>query len=284
MFFLPATVYDNQIVIDRDPGEVKRLQQLSKKDQKKFLFGNWDIYEGQFFDNWNPEVHIIQPEDYLSYEQIKEMNVLGGLDYGNVTVLVLGAKDYNNNVIIFDELYYEKEIRENKVAGLFKFLKERGLEKTTIIGDTNMWNPDAFDLARQEFPASYYLNAGIKLIKVAKKSPDNRQYRVACNEAIYSALDYKFDVETSQTLIKQPKIKIYKRCKWLIETLPALITDDKNVEDIADGQNDHTYDAMKYLYMALVKPKEKKPEDIPKWLQEMQKQEQKKVNNDFMSV
>ena len=44
VFFLPATVYDNQILLDRDPEVLSRLQQMSKSDQQKYLYGNWDIF------------------------------------------------------------------------------------------------------------------------------------------------------------------------------------------------------------------------------------------------
>ena len=275
--FIPATVYDNNILLERDPEVLTRLHQLPTREQQKYLYGNWDIFEGQFFDNWNPEIHIVKPKDYLSYNQIKEMSILGGLDYGNVTVAMLGAKDYNGNVILFDELYHEKEIREKKVNDLKTFLKDRGLSNISIIADSNMWNPDAFDMAQQEFPASHYLKAGIKLLKVSKKvgtnAVDNKGYRVACNETIYSALDYEINNQTNK-IIKHPKLKVYERCSWFIDTFPTLITDEKEVEDITDRQNDHPYDAAKYLYMAIIKPKEQKWDSLqgyPKWLIDLNK-------------
>ena len=106
--FIPATVYDNQYLLERDPEILTRLHQLPHREQQKYLYGNWDIFEGQFFDNWNPDIHIIKSKDYLGYEQINQMTILGGLDYGNVTVAIFGAKDHNGNVILFDELYHEK--------------------------------------------------------------------------------------------------------------------------------------------------------------------------------
>ena len=284
IYFIPATVYDNQLLLERDPEVLTRLHQLPYREQQKYLYGNWDIFEGQFFDNWNPDIHLIKSRDYLRYDQIKQMTILGGLDYGNVTVAMFGAKDHNGNVILFDEIYHNKAIREKKVSDLKNFLLERGLLNTSIIADSNMWNPDAFDMAQQEFPAFYYLNAGRKLIKVSKNvsrnAVENKGYRVACNEAMYSALDYKSE---SDTLIKQPKLKVYERCSWFIETFPALITDNNDVEDIADGQNDHPYDASKYLFMALMRPTEKKfsyPEE-PRWLQELNKN---KTRRSFMEI
>lgn len=281
--FITATVFDNKILLERDPEVLNRLRQLPYKEQQKYLYGNWDIFEGQFFDNWNPDIHIVKPKDYLSYQQIKNMSVMGAIDYGNITAVMLGAKDYNGNVILFDELYHERAIREAKINDLKKFLKERDLMNITIAGDTNMWNPDAFDIAREEFPAAYYLRAGIKLIKVSKSAAglNNRSFRVACNEAMYNALDYK--VNEHGEIIKQPKLKVYERCKHFIDTFPLLMTDEKDPEDIADGQNDHCYDAAKYLYMTLVKPKIKAIEDEPLWLKEL-KEKHKKQINDFMGV
>lgn len=284
--FIPATVYDNEILLSRDPEILTRLQQLPKKEQQKFLYGNWDIFEGQFFDNWNPDVHIIEPKNYLTYSQIKEMQILGGLDYGNITVCIFGAKDVNGNIIIFDELYHDRAIRETKVADMKKFIKDRGLEDITIIADTNMWSPDAFDLAKQEYPAQQYLNANIRLIKVSKNASNiskNKGYRAACNESIYNALDFELDKDTG-AIKKQPKIKIYKRCRMLIETFPALIRDNKNDEDIESDQNDHAYDAMKYMYMALIKPRKKKIDDEPNWLKEMKLNANKNFKKDFMGV
>src|ERR1017187_4288296 len=133
VFFLPATVYDNKILLDRDPEVLKRLKQMSKRDQLKYLFGNWDIFEGQFFDEWFDEVHVINHKDYLSYEQLKQFNIRIGLDYGNVTVLECLAKDYNGNIILFDELHLEKATRSEKIAKTVTFLRERGLQDCLII-------------------------------------------------------------------------------------------------------------------------------------------------------
>jgi hypothetical protein len=280
--FIPATVYDNKILMDRDPEILTRLHQLPFREQQKYLYGNWDIFEGQFFDNWNPEIHIIQPKDYLPYYDLRQMFVRGGMDYGNQTVIEMGARDHNGNVLFFDELYHDKaadkKAREEKVTDTQKFLKERTLQEETIIADTNMWNPDSFDMAKEQYAAQFYLNAKIKLVKVSKTAlePNRRNYRVACNDAIYNALDYKLN--DKGVMVKQPTLKIYERCAWLIETLPALITDDKDVEDIADGQNDHPFDAMKHSFMTLIQPKKKTPDERPQWLKQLEKEKVEKIN------
>ena len=254
--FIAATVYDNQILLDRDPAVLTRLQQLSKKDQQKFLYGNWDIFEGQFFDEFNSEFHVIKKENYLSYKELFEMNVLGGMDYGQDTFVYWLAKDHNGNIIVFDEFWEVKKTRAKKIENQLKFMWLRGLEKFRIKADTNMWIKDAFDVEYTGMAAEDYVQAGINIDKVSKASLDNRGYRINSNDAVRSALHW----EDKNGIFIQPQLKIYERCHKLIETLPTLRTDEKDVEDIADGQYDHPYDAFKYAFMSLWKPKEKPKE------------------------
>ena len=126
VFFLPATVYDNKILVDRDPGILKRLKALPERERKKYLDGNWDIFEGQFFDEWFEDVHVIQRENYLDYDILKGMNVLGGMDYGNVTCVHFGARDHNGNIVIFDEYLAENVTRTKKIQEQKKFPMEWG--------------------------------------------------------------------------------------------------------------------------------------------------------------
>jgi hypothetical protein len=44
----------------------------------------------------------------------------------------------------------------------------------------------------------------------------------------------------------QPGLVIFDNCANLIRTLPALVYDETNAEDIDTDQEDHAYDAMKY--------------------------------------
>lgn len=266
VFFVPATVYDNKVLLDRDPGEVGRLQQLSKKDQQKYLYGNWDIFEGQFFDEWNPEIHVIKSEDYLPYDKINSsgFTMLAGMDYGNDTFVYYGYRDYNDSIVIFDEFWDVKSTRQVKIANQVKFQAERGLINIPIEADTNMFIKDAFDVDASNSPAEEYIEAGLNLYRVSKASTDQRGYRIQCWDALKNMLHWKMD---DGKLTVPPKIKIYARCHKLIDSLPALIADEKNIEDIADGQYDHPVDALKMLVMSLRLPVRPKENLIPEYLQ-----------------
>ena len=256
VFFLPATVYDNKIVMARDPGELTRLQQLPMREQQKYLFGNWDIFEGQFFDEFFSDIHVIKPEKYLTYNQLLRFNNRAGMDYGNFSAVEYMARDYNGNVIVYDEWSDIKSVRTEKVKSLKKFAVDRGIISVMIEADTNMWVPDQFDAAHSSDPASEFISAGLKLVKVSKaasRATEHRGYRVACNDAVRNALHWKGD--GAGKILQKPKLVIYERCVKLCETLPLLLTDDKDVEDIADqGDLDTWYDAMKMGFMPLWTP------------------------------
>ncbi len=302
--YLPARVWDNVIWVENklelDGYTVKQyyeswteeerksytlkhsdyainLSHLPENKKRARLFGDWFVFEGQFFEDFNSEIHVVKRENYLRYDELKHFNIVAGLDYGNTTSLQFIARDHNDNFIIFDELHQEGKSRGVKIEETKKFLKERGLEKITIVADTNMWIKDAFDVDVSSTPAYDYITSGLKLVKVSKISPTkNRGYREACNDFIKDLLHYDDKIKT--------KILFYERCKYLLETFPALIVDDKNPDDIGDGQLDHDYDALKMGAMYLRKPKEDKFDDTPQWLKDMQKQQKDKVENDFMAV
>ena len=43
---------------------------------------------------------------------------------------------------------------------------------------------------------------------------------------------------------------IFNNCKAFLRTIPALIYDSVNVEDVDTSCEDHDYDAMRYFFMA----------------------------------
>ena len=50
--------------------------------------------------------------------------------------------------------------------------------------------------------------------------------------------------------LKEGKLKIFSSCVHLIRTLPALTYDKTKVEDVDTKQEDHAYDAVRYMCMA----------------------------------
>jgi hypothetical protein len=57
--FIPSSVWDNQILLNNDPNYIKRLEQSGPDHLvKAWLYGEWDLVLGAFFDCWDEEKHI----------------------------------------------------------------------------------------------------------------------------------------------------------------------------------------------------------------------------------
>lgn len=269
--FIPSRVFDNVDLLKLNPNYLSQLLSLPERKRKALLEGDWNVFEGQFFDEWFEEVHVIEPDQYVAYDKMKEnYSLILGMDYGNATFVYLLAKDYNENILGVDEWWMEKTTRQEKIKSLKSWLAERKLLDYPIVADTNMWIPDAFDVTNSTIPAQDFIAAGIKLIPVSKTSPDHRRYRVACNDSVKDALHWE---EKEGRITLAPRLRIYRRCNKFIEYFPSLVVDDKDIEDIANDQYDHPYDSFKYAFMRIYKPVIRKPslEDQYPWLKKVKK-------------
>ena len=68
--FVPSSVFDNKILLANDPQYLTRLASLPEKDKKALLYGDWDSYAGQVFEEFRNDVthyddrkwtHVITP-------------------------------------------------------------------------------------------------------------------------------------------------------------------------------------------------------------------------------
>lgn len=58
--FIPSKIGDNVLLMRNDPTYILRLRQSgSEALVKAWLEGNWDIVDGAFFDEWDPEKHVL---------------------------------------------------------------------------------------------------------------------------------------------------------------------------------------------------------------------------------
>ena len=116
--FVFATLDDNPSLLENDPEYENRLEMLPPKEYEALRFGNWDIFEGQFFDTWDRNIHIVpMPEG--------EYNEIIGLDYGYGS----GASSVGwYKVLIDGKLVRYKELYQEKLT--YSMLAEKIIEMT----------------------------------------------------------------------------------------------------------------------------------------------------------
>lgn len=100
--FIQALVKDNAALLDNDPDYVRRLEaEPSETLRRAYLYGDWDIFAGQFFGEIRREVHFIRP-----FSIPPHWNKFGSYDFGFNHPAAFGwfAVDEDGNVYLYREL------------------------------------------------------------------------------------------------------------------------------------------------------------------------------------
>ncbi len=226
--FIPSLVSDNVFLMTKDRTYLRRLENLSEKDRKALLYGQWDIFEGQYFDEWDRDVHVVKPFAIPPY-----WKRYAAMDYGlDMLAVYFIAVDSWGNSYVYNEIYHPNLII-SQAANLIK----QHLTETVqaFYAPPDLWN------RRQDSGksvAGIFAQQGILLTKAI----NDRQ------SGWYAVKEY-LHIYKDETGDKTRKLKIFPNCTNLIRTLPALTHDAKNVNDVASTPHEYTHgpDALRYF-------------------------------------
>lgn len=219
--FIKAGVYDNPALLQHDKGYVKMLENLSPRLQKAWLYGDWDIFEGQFFEEFDREIHICSPFPIPPHWRIYRT-----MDYGLDMLAVLWiAVDEQNRAYVFRELY-KPNMLISQAAEAIKSMTNEPIYAT--LAPPDMWN------RRQETGksvADIFAQHGILLSK-------------SSNQRVQGWLAMKEWLKPMDTIEGErctAALQIFPNCVNLIRCLPALQTDSKNPNDCATEPHEITH-------------------------------------------
>lgn len=238
--FIPATVYDNSALLKNDTGYVKMLKALPEKLKKAWLFGDWNVFSGQFFTEFSPKVHLCEP-----FFIPKTWRRYFAMDYGlDMFAGYFFALSPEGTVFVYRELYYPNLI----ISEMLAKIKEFDDEIYDYFAPTDLFN------RRQETGESVASLAAREGIYF-KKAPNNR---IVGWITVKEFLKEREDGSVG--------LKIFSTCKNLIRCLPLACHSDKTPGDIADTPHEitHSLDALRYFLAASPEaaPKETPPKKI----------------------
>lgn len=251
--FIPATVFDNVVLMKNDPNYVKRLENLPPDRKRAYLHGDWDIVEGQAFDEWrnNPN------EDHTWTHVIKPFTIPSGWPrwrshdwgYAKPYAVYWFTMDWDGVVYTYRELYGMQPGQFNvgikwtpdQVGEEIKRL-EKGDRCTMGVADPSIWNR----IDGKPSIAMQFVNVGVNW---ARANND----RINGKMEVHNRL--RFDEEG------KPKVYVFSNCVNLIRTLPELPMNSHRPEDVDSDGEDHPYDAWRYGLMFKSMKPTKKAED-----------------------
>lgn len=232
-FFVPALYSDNKFTTE---GYIKQLDALPIDKRKAYKEGNWDIFAGQFFSEWNDNLHTCPP-----FIPKKDALLVGGMDWGRakpfsfhlstLQVKKIDGVAFNRCWTFFEVYGIEKTPKEWATIIKEKLWKGYGLTVDNISwirGDPAMFtkgNDNSLSIADQ------FLAEGIRIRPASND-------RIGGWENLHNWLSLAPD--------EFPYWIVTENCINLIRTMPELVHDDTRVEDVDTNGEDHAPDALRY--------------------------------------
>ena len=256
--FIPSRVFDNPALMQNDPLYVARLAAMPEAERKALLYGDWDSFTGQVFNEWvNDSAHY---EDRLHTHVISpfyvptDWAIYCSFDWGyskpfsvgwyavapDKTIYRIrefyGCNGTPNVGIQMDAQTIAREIKriEREDENLKRF------DRINRVGDPAIWQSQG----------SESIGALMERQGVYFEKGDNT--RISGKMQIHHRL--RFDE------MGKPLLYVFNTCRNFIRTFPSLVYSESDVEDVDTNQEDHIYDELRYICMRnpIVRPIEAK--------------------------
>lgn len=251
--FIRSLVRDNLALMQADPEYVRKLEALPPKLRKAWLDGDWDIYEGQFFEEFadRPEhytdrqwTHVIEP-----FEIPDGWRIYRSFDWGYAKPFSCAwwAVDYDGVVYRILELYGCTDTPNEGV----KWTPERVFAEIHRIETEHRWLRGK-TIQGVADPAIWDAETGESIADVATR------YRVYFDKGDHARLPGWMQVHYRLYFDDNgyPMMYVFKNCKAFIRTMPLLQYDEHRVEDLDTDGEDHVADEVRYFLMTRpIKPR-----------------------------
>jgi hypothetical protein len=247
--FIPATVYDNQELLNNDPNYLASLAMLPEAERNALLYGSWDSFDGQVFREWKNDparyedrlwTHVIDP-----FPVPKDWKIIRCFDWGYTRPFAcywIAVTPEKMKYVIRE--YYGSTGEPNK--GLQKHHIEVAEKIREIEGtDPNLIGRKITGIAD---PAIFEESRGLSIASEMAKAPNYVIWNPGDHKRIPGKMQVHYHLAFDED--GMPLMQIFKTCKHLIRTLPSLTYDESDVEDVDSDLEDHAYDAIRYGLMS----------------------------------
>lgn len=226
--FISARVFDNEFLMKNDPGYLSQLERLPEKMKRAWLYGEWDVFAGQFFSEFRREIHTTRPFSIpASWPRFFSCDY--GLDMLAGLWIALSPEG---------TAYVYREIYESNLIASAAAQKILACEEAGEPIESRLAPPDLWGRAK---------DSGKNIIEIFgehglyfTKADNNRvQGWMALREWLKP-----FDNEGRVSA----RLKIFESCVNLIRTLPMLQYAKKTPNDAATEPHEPTHapDALRY--------------------------------------
>lgn len=242
--FIRALVRDNPALILNDPDYVHRLEaEPNEALRKAYLFGDWDIFAGQFFTELRRDVHLVRP-----FEIPAHWTRFGAYDFGFNHPAVFGwlAADEDGNVYLYRELA-QAQLRVDQYAAILNRHPDTA-KLQPIVAGLDCWAKKA--VIRTGTPPTIAEEFAKHGLILSRAQVD----RVQGAAQLRSYLAWQNKAGSNG----KPRLFIFDTCPVTWDALTRMQYDPDHVEDVLkvdaiDGDpmsGDDAYDMLRYAMMS----------------------------------
>jgi hypothetical protein len=263
--FIPAKLSDNFALEERDPEYRKNLENQPEHIRRQLLEGDWDAVEGVAFPEWRHNIHVVEP-----FQIPDEWIRFRSLDWGYSKPYSVGwyAIDWDGRLYNYRELYgwggeADKGSKEDPADVALKIWEAEHWQDengkwhseyiTDAVADDAIFGgrqDNSKDIAEQFADAFLELDKEHKTnTKVWRRVGKGPKSRISGRLEVHHRLKVPTDKDGKPTG-EAPMVQVFTNCKHLIRTLPELLNDEKNWEDVDTTMEDHAYDQFRYAMMS----------------------------------
>ena len=217
--FIQALVYDNKLLLEKNPDYLEQLCSLPGTLKEAWLYGKWDEFEGQFFPEFEYFTHTCERRKIEG-----KVTKYCAIDYGlDMLAAVFAAKDEKGNFVVYDEIHKDNLI----VSAAAKLLKEKLDGVSVVIAPSDLWS-------RQKDSGK----------SIAELFGENGVYLTRLSSERITGWMY-----LRELLAEKGRLKIMRNCTNLIRCLPLLLHDKHRTGDASTNPHSitHAPDALRYL-------------------------------------
>lgn len=234
--FIQSLVTDNKVLMKSQPDYVKQLEALPPKLRKAWLEGDWDIFEGQFFEEFrdDPEhyadrlyTHVIDP-----FEPPPDWTIYRSFDWGYNKPFSCGWWAVDRDGVFYRILELYGCTKEPNTG--IKWTPPQVFAEIARIEREHPWlcgkrisgiaDPAIWDAETGESIAEVAARHGVHFVPGDhKRIPGWMQvhYRLAFDEN------------------GRAMMYVFSNCRAFIRTVPLLVYDEHKVEDLDTSGEDH---------------------------------------------
>ena len=263
--FIQSLVTDNKALMASQPDYIKQLEALPPKLRDAWLYGRWDIFEGQFFEDFrttpdiqkctdagiSPEeaiaqhrwTHVIEPFD-LNVGEKRGWNIMRSYDFGYNKPFSLGywAVDYDGVLYRIMEMYGCTQTPDEGVKWspdeqfrrISEFEREHPWLKGRKIVDS-VADPAIWDQSRGESIAETAARYGI-------------YFTPGDNNRIPGWMQVHYRLQFDHN--GYARMYVFNNCKAFIRTMPLMMYSETHPEDLDTKLEDHCPDEVRYMCMS----------------------------------